>query len=119
MSNYYEEYTYRYLGRKKSALKFGIRRAVKLTALIIFIAVALLIIIFKMTNTAQASGEKNKQVISIQISAGDTLWSIASEYADDEMYDDNNEFIEEVKSINGLSGDTLIAGAYLIIPYFE
>lgn len=58
-----------------------------------------------------------KQVISMRIQKGDTLWSIAKEYITDE-YKDIEDYISEIKSSNGLSTDTIHAGAYLIIPHY-
>ncbi|MFV0344061.1 MAG: LysM peptidoglycan-binding domain-containing protein [Anaerocolumna sp.] len=61
---------------------------------------------------------KVKQIISLKIQEGDTLWGIASEYITSE-YDNMNEFIEEIKTTNGLSSDTIHEGAYLIVPYYQ
>lgn len=72
--------------------------------------------------TTKAAVIKNeprvKQVISMEIQKGDTLWSIAREYITDE-YDSMNEYIREIKASNGLVSDTIHAGAYLIIPYYS
>ncbi len=59
-----------------------------------------------------------KQVISMKIQKGDTLWSIAKEYITEE-YEDMNEYIREIKSSNGLVSDTIHEGAYLIVPYYN
>lgn len=61
---------------------------------------------------------KVKQIISLKIQECDTLWGIASEYITSE-YDNMNEFIEEIKTTNGLSSDTIHEGAYLIVPYYQ
>ena len=60
-----------------------------------------------------------KYFTNIQVDAGDTLWSIADEYADGEHYASNKEYIAEVKRMNKLKGDDIIAGQYLIIPYYS
>ncbi len=69
------------------------------------------------TVTAQREGERLKQVISVEIKKGDTLWSIASEYMSEE-YDDLNEYIEEIKDSNGMLTDEIHAGNYIIVPYY-
>ncbi len=60
---------------------------------------------------------RNKQVVSIRIEKGDTLWDIAKEYMTEE-YNDINEYIKEIKLSNGLYTDTIHEGRYLIVPYF-
>lgn len=56
---------------------------------------------------------------SFEVSNGDTLWSIAKEYIDYSYYDDINEYIEEVVSINHLADDTIMYGQCIVIPYFS
>ncbi len=60
-----------------------------------------------------------KYFTSIQVEAGDTLWSIAEEYADDEHYSSHKEYINEVKRMNKMGDDNIHYGQYLIIPYYS
>ncbi len=55
---------------------------------------------------------------SIEITSGDSLWSIAEEYMTDE-YDSIYEYIEEIKDINNLCSDELQSGQYLTIAYYD
>lgn len=55
---------------------------------------------------------------SIEVTGNDTLWSIAEEYMDGEHYESIADYIEEVKSMNSLTNDTIHYGEYLIIPYY-
>lgn len=55
---------------------------------------------------------------SIQVSEGDTLWSIAEEYRG-ETYPDHASYMQAVREINHLNGDQIHAGVYLTIPYTE
>ena len=66
---------------------------------------------------ADESIQYSKSFISIQIQSGDTLSSIAKEYAVSE--DKYSDYIEEVKSINNLKSDTIHAGCYLMIPIYQ
>lgn len=61
--------------------------------------------------------EYNKTFISIEIGSGDTLTSIAKEYAISES--DYADYIDEVKQINNLKNDTIHAGCYLMIPVYQ
>lgn len=55
---------------------------------------------------------------SIIVNSGDTLWTIANEYKGT-GYKSADEYIIEVKQMNGLKDDSITAGNYLIIPYFS
>lgn len=57
---------------------------------------------------------------SITVEEGDTLWSIANTYNDGVHYDSNQDYINEVISINHLSDASEIQVGYnLIIPYYS
>ncbi len=56
---------------------------------------------------------------AFEIGNDDTLWSIAKEHIDYTYYDNMNEYIEEVKSINHLKDDNIKYGQCIIIPYFS
>jgi len=55
----------------------------------------------------------------VQVEAGDTLWSISEEYADELHYSSNKEYINEVKMMNKLRSDEIVSGQYLIVPYYS
>ena len=67
--------------------------------------------------TSKASNEVNtyKYYTSIEVQKGDTLWTIAQQYADDDA--DYASYIEEVKEMNQLTSDTIHAGEYLTVSY--
>lgn len=96
-----------------------IRRNSIAVAVGIFLFCALFLSIGIITTKAAAmkSEPRVKQVISMRIQKGDTLWSIAKEYITDD-YEDLNDYIREIKSSNGITSDTIHAGAYLIIPHY-
>lgn len=59
-----------------------------------------------------------KYYTSIQVKAGDSLWSIAKEYYSPEYYN-LQEYMEEVAVLNGLSEMTIHTGEYLTVPYYS
>lgn len=59
-----------------------------------------------------------KYYTSIDVFRGDTLWTIAGEYADGH-YKTTEDYIKEVMSINSLSDETIYAGQHLIVPYYS
>lgn len=55
---------------------------------------------------------------AIEVKEGDTLWSIANTYMCEE-FDSKQDYINEIKSINHLTDDTIHSGSYLTIPYYN
>lgn len=55
---------------------------------------------------------------SVEIKAGDSLWSIATKFYTEE-YKSIQNYIEVIKESNSLRSDTIHSGCYLIIPYYE
>lgn len=60
-----------------------------------------------------------KYFTSVQIQAGDTLWSLADRYADDVHYASQDQYIAEVMEINHMTDEDIYAGNYLIVPYYS
>ncbi len=71
-------------------------------------------------NRTKAAEKMNdyKYYTSVEIKHGDTLWSIASEYVTEE-YDNLLEYVMEIKCLNGLKGDTIHSGQFLVVPYYS
>ncbi|WP_461812766.1 LysM peptidoglycan-binding domain-containing protein [Faecalimonas sp.] len=55
---------------------------------------------------------------SIEIKSGDTLWGIAQKYMTEE-YDSPQEYIEEIKQINGLTSDNLQESKHILVAYYD
>lgn len=83
------------------------------------LALAVLFVIPSQAENRIAAEASCKYYRSIQIKKGDTLWSIANENIDTGHYNNTVEYIKEVKSINSLASDRIIAGNYIIIPYYS
>ena len=92
-------------------------------ALLVFSIVLILFLVLFITSiSTQASDREHmpsyKYFRSIQISSGDTLWSIAEENMDTH-YKHTSDYVAEVKRMNSLDTDKIVAGSYLIIPYYS
>lgn len=61
---------------------------------------------------------EHKYYKSVKVVSGDTLWDLAQVYMDDD-YDCVQDYIDEVKAINGLSEDDIHEGKYLTVPYYD
>lgn len=72
------------------------------------------------SSSSSATTEHTRELYytSVEIKAGDTLWTIAEEHMSAE-YNDINDYIKEIKKVNGIYSDTIHAGNYLIVPYYE
>ena len=101
--------------------KLQVRKNIFILALSIAAAVACAA--FMASFSAQARGIDNlpehKYYKSIEISKGDTLWSIAEEHIDKSHYKNVSEYINEVKAMNSIASDNIVSGSYIIIPYYK
>lgn len=72
------------------------------------------------SSSSSATTEHTKELYytSVEIEYGDTLWTIAEAHMSAE-YDDIESYIREIKKINGIHNDTIHAGNYLMVPYYE
>lgn len=72
--------------------------------------------------TSMANEEESvpsyKYYTSIKIEQGDTLWSIAEEYISHE-YESIYDYIRELKQINNLTSDIIIAGQNITVAYYS
>lgn len=87
-----------------------------LSIIIIFGFLSVNLGIIEATEDEKSKGKKYYS--SIYIEHGDTLWSIAKKYANEE-YETIEEYIEELKQMNGLENERIIAGNYLTISYYS
>lgn len=97
-----------------------VRRRVFLLLLGIVLVIGLSIS-YKAFLSEANTGEKEtnyKYYTSVEVSYGDSLWSIAENYLCDE-YSSENDYIHEVMEINHLEDDQVSAGQMLVIPYYS
>ncbi len=52
---------------------------------------------------------------SVYVQSGDSLWSIASQYRSED--EDIDDYMDEIREINHITGSHLTAGSYVIVPY--
>lgn len=85
---------------------------------VLSILVVTCVFTFAITSNAKQEHALHKYYTSIQIEDGDSLWSIAQEYSNVEMYADYDAYISEVKQLNHMTGEDIHSGQYLIVPYY-
>ncbi len=100
------------------------RRQLRSHMLLGFATIALIcILVISLGSFLSRAESKEKTVFhkyykSIQIEAGDTLWQLARENMGSQ-YKDIPSYVQEVMKMNAMPDDTLIAGEYIIIPYYS
>ncbi|GFI22784.1 cell division suppressor protein YneA [Lachnospiraceae bacterium] len=90
----------------------------KIVFIIILTMVFILLISFLTDENNKVNQHSYKYYKSIQITKGDTLWSIAYDHFDSKHYSNASDYVKEVKKMNNLTSDDIIAGSYIIIPYY-
>lgn len=92
----------------------------KLVALVLFMVALFLVVLFVLPERTAAAGNSTGgtyTITSVQIEEGDTLWKLASRYYTEEFSSVEN-YIAEIKRMNGLSSDILYAENYILIPQY-
>jgi len=106
---------------KRRARQLEVQRNILLLCLSLLII--LLVTLWLTSISTQASDMEHqpsyKYFKSIEVSAGDTLWSIAEANMDEEHYSHPSDYVAEVKRMNALTSDRIVAGSYLIVPYYS
>lgn len=97
-----------------------LRRRIFTLTLTVVLSLTIGILGFSFLSRAQAedTAVSYKYFTSVQVKQGDTLLSIAQEYAD-EHYDSVYAYMEEVCLTNHMLDDKIFAGDYLIVPYYS
>lgn len=97
-----------------------LRRHLVLGALALCVSIAVSMAGFSFRSKAAADDQTvfYKYYTSIMVYPGDTLTSIASEYADSH-YESLQDYIGEVQRMNHLRDDEIRAGEYLVVPYYS
>ncbi|MCH5249635.1 MAG: LysM peptidoglycan-binding domain-containing protein [Lachnospiraceae bacterium] len=118
MSNYRSE---RRINRNKIRRQKELRKNFLLTIMAVCLAITFSFSMNSFLSNAKGESEQisYKYYKSITISNGDSLWSIANEYMDDEHYSSANDYIKEVKHLNSLKSDYISYGESIIVPYYS
>lgn len=61
--------------------------------------------------------QREKIITRVLVRQNDTLWDYACQYYSEE-YDNMEELISEIKRTNGLTGNLIKEGSYLLIPHY-
>jgi len=91
-------------------------RRIKQRFLVILAVVALAAPVSAFALTSRPDDEHSAVICyaNLKVAEGDTLWGIASEYRPAGVT--VQDYIKQIKKLNGLSSDVIYAGSFLIIP---
>lgn len=56
---------------------------------------------------------------NITVRDGETLWSIAEDNINYDHYDTVSEYVKELKRVNGMETDYIMAGKHLVVLYYR
>ena len=96
------------------------RRMILLLAALFVITVGSIVCgsIFSSAKDPATDIPQYKYYKSITIEQGDSLWSIAEEYCTD-AYENTQDYIDELKELNGLTSETIHEGQHLVVTYYD
>ncbi len=97
----------------RSHRKFQTRRAVCKWALVLAVAVLLSAVVISICSSNTFGSAQAMEVETVVVEQGDSLWGIASRYADGR---DVREVVREIKNYNSLEKADLYPGMILEIP---
>lgn len=92
--------------------------ALILIGIVLVIGISLSYHVIRSQANSEIGEVQYKYYKSVVLAYGDTLWSVAEEYAD-VHYEDAEDYINEVMKINHLKSEDVDAGQYLIVPYYS
>lgn len=97
-----------------------IRNRIILMAFTVCLVLVIAVSYYSITSHAESEvgNVSFKYYTDIEVEYGDSLWSIAQEYRDSH-YDSIFDYMNEVRSINHITGDTIKEGQILIVPYYS
>ena len=114
-----KRYSIKSISKRRRQLQ--VRRNICMLALSIMAIVLLSVLVISFSTQAHdlEHPKQYKYYKSIEITKGDTLWSIASENIDMNHYKNVQEYVTEIKEMNAMKSDHIVSGSSLIIPYYS
>ena len=94
------------------------RKRVLTVAAVVAAALVLGTILSGFSGMAVTKAPSYTYYTAVTVHRGETLWSIASSHMTEE-YASVNDYIREIKEVNGMKSSNLDYGQKLILPYFS
>ncbi len=97
--------------------KYRVTSRARFITFFTIIIIAVILIFSATTGLFTAQGDTRAIYTTIEVSDGDTLWSIAQQYGSDKM--DTRDFIAEICELNEIDAGSLQAGSTLMVPIVD
>lgn len=110
--------TFKNIKRLTPRQKQLIFRKICIPSILFILSVTIAILAFGINSKAKSMDSEKKYYKSVTVKAGETLTSIADQYAD-EHYESKIEYIKEVARINNIDPDKIKSGNNIIVPYYS
>ncbi len=95
-----------------------IRRRIRMTAsLIAGLVLILIIAVAVISKKANGRTDRTKQLTSVYVEKGDSIWSIAEQFYTPEC-GSMKEYVSEIRKTNDLKSDRILYGFTLLVPYY-
>lgn len=107
------------ISRRRRQLQVRRNICILVLSIVVAVAVSAFMISFSTQASELERDAEYKYYKSIQIAKGDTLWSIAEKNMDKDHYKNISEYVKEVKTMNAIKSDSIVAGSYIIVPYYS
>lgn len=98
----------------KTKKRLVIKNRARFTLFIILAAALLNVAVFAFLMPGRTNADISHKTELVSVAPGDSLWSIASTYADDNT--DVREMIYRIKQLNNLSSADLLVGQTISVP---
>ncbi|MBR5712553.1 MAG: LysM peptidoglycan-binding domain-containing protein [Lachnospiraceae bacterium] len=108
--------TYKERSRRRRMLK--IRRRITVAVSLFFLVVFTALAVSLHNGTAEGKTDKTKQLTSVYVEEGDSIWTIATRYYSAEC-GSMQEYVNEIRRTNNISGDRILYGFTLLVPYYN
>ncbi|MCR4727835.1 MAG: hypothetical protein K5796_04205 [Lachnospiraceae bacterium] len=97
-----------------------LRRHIGIMALLVILFSIMAILFFSTKSMASSINEPTlyKYYKSVCVEAGETLTGLAEKYCDTDIKN-FKDYINEVRYINNMEDDNLVAGLYIVVPYYD
>ena len=96
--------------------RYRIKSRTRFTIFIIVMMLITISIIGYVTGMNTAHGETMEQYATVEIASGDTLWTIAAEYAPEGT--DLRQFIYEIRELNDMESSNIMVGQVIRVPMY-
>ncbi len=107
------------INRQKRLNQIKLHMLTLAISLVTVIMISVLFISLSTKANERGNQPSCKYYKSVEITNGDTLWSIAKDYFDSAYYENTRAYVSEIKKVNNLTSDDIVAGSYIIIPYYS